>query len=109
MTRFDLETFPQGDISVSTFVNDVSTRGPVLRAFTDIISSPKFDVNVSLLVSFLYNSGSKAWTISNSAVYTQPVLHPPVFEQLAAVPSISNTSRITSVASLADEAPTSPL
>ncbi|KAK4032371.1 FAD-binding domain-containing protein [Parachaetomium inaequale] len=109
VTRFDLRTFSQGNLSVSSFVNTISQRGPVLRAFTDIVSSPKFDVYTSLVVGFLYNSSSKAWVISNSAVYTSPVLDPPVFAELAAVPSISNSSRITSLASLADEAPTPPL
>ncbi len=109
VTRFDLATFSQGNLSVSSFVNDILQRGPVFRAFTDIISAPNFDVYTSLLVSFLYKSSSKAWTISNSAVYTQPLLHPPVFDQLAAVPSISNTSQITSLASLADEEPTPAL
>lgn len=109
VTRFDLGTFSQGNLSVASFVNDVSQRGPVLQAFTDILSSPNFDVYTSLVVGFLYNSSSKAWVISSSAVYTRPVLHPPVFAELAAVPSISNNSRITSLASLANEAPTPPL
>jgi hypothetical protein len=109
VTRFDLRTFSQGNLSVSSFVNNVSQRRPVLQAFTDILSSRKFDVYTSLVVGFLYNSSSKAWVISNSAVYTRPILDPPVFAELAAVPSISNSSRITSLASLADEAPTPPL
>ena len=109
VTRFDLRTFSQGNLSVSSFVNTISQRGPVLQAFTDIMSAPEFDVYTSLVVGFLYNSTSKAWVISNSAVYTSPVLDPPVFAELAAVPSISNSSRITSLASLADEAPTPPL
>jgi hypothetical protein len=109
VTRFDLRTFSQGNLSVYTVVNTVSQRGPVLHAFTDILSSPEFDIYTSLVVGFLYNSTSRTWVISNSAVYTRPVLNPPVFAELAAVPSISNSSRITSLASLADEAPTPPL
>ncbi|KAL2136869.1 hypothetical protein VTI74DRAFT_595 [Chaetomium olivicolor] len=109
VTRFDLSTFFQGNLSATSLVNAVSQRRAVFQAFTDIVSSPSFDVYTSLVVGFLYNSTSKAWIISNSAVYTQPVLHPPVFAELAAVPSISNSSRITSLASLANEASTPPL
>lgn len=109
VTRFDLGTFPQGDLSVTSLVNDVSQRGPVLKAFTNIVSSPSFDVYTSLVLGFIYKSSSKAWVISNSAVYTSPVLHPPVYDELAAVPSLSNSSQITSLASLADETATPPL
>ncbi|AEO64675.1 uncharacterized protein THITE_2037763 [Thermothielavioides terrestris NRRL 8126] len=84
-------------------------RGAVFQAFTDIVSSPDFDIYTSLVAGFLYNSTSKTWLISNSAVYTRPVLDPPVFAELAAVPSISNSSQLTSLAALADEAATPPL
>ncbi|KAL2022651.1 hypothetical protein VTK56DRAFT_4995 [Thermocarpiscus australiensis] len=40
VTRFDLATFPQGNLSVASFVNDISERRPVFQAFTDISSSP---------------------------------------------------------------------
>ena len=109
VTRFDLATFPQGDLSVTSLVNDVSQRGPVFKAFTNIVSAPSFDVYTSLVLGFIYKSASKAWVISNSAVYTSPVLHPPVYDEFAAVPSISNSSQITSLAALADEAATGAL
>lgn len=108
VTRFDLGTFPQGNLSVAKYVNNVSQRGRAFQAFTDIASSPNFDVDTSLVMSFLYNATSTAWTISTSAVYTRPVLDPPVFDELAAVPSISNSSRIISLASYANEAAKAP-
>lgn len=109
VTRFDLSTLSQGDLSVTSLVHDVSQRGSVFQAFTDIVSSSDFDIYTSLVVGFVYNSTSKAWVISNSAVYTRPVLDPLVYAKLAAVPSIYNNSRITSLASLANEAATPPL
>ncbi len=109
VTRFDLATFPQGDLSVTSLVNDVSQRGPVFKAFTNIVSAPSFDVYTSLVLGFIYKSASKAWIISTSAAYTSPVLHPPVYDELVAVPSLSNSSEIISLASLADEAATGSL
>jgi hypothetical protein len=109
VTSFDLGTFPQGNISVSSFSHNVSQRGAIFEAFTDITTSPNFDVYASLVTAFRYNSTAKSWAISNSAVYTRPVPHPPVFDGIAAVPNISNSSRITSLASFTDEAPTPPL
>ncbi|KAH6640873.1 hypothetical protein F5144DRAFT_590267 [Chaetomium tenue] len=84
-------------------------RGSVFEAFTDIATSPSFDIYASLVTAFRYNSTAKSWVISNSAVYTRPVSHPPVFDGIANVPSLSNSSQMTSLASFADEAPTPPL
>jgi FAD/FMN-containing dehydrogenase len=109
VTRYDLATFPQGNMSVSTLSYDVSRAGAVFDTFTDIAASPNFDPYVSLQTGLLYASAAKAWTLSSSAYYTKPVLHPEVYRELEAVPSISNTSKITAVAALAAENPTPPL
>ncbi|KAL6895347.1 hypothetical protein HDV57DRAFT_479239 [Trichoderma longibrachiatum] len=109
VTRYDLATFPQGNMSVSTISYDVSQAGAVFDAFTDIAASPNFDPYVSLQTGLLYGSAAKAWSLSSSAFYTKPVLHPEVYRELEAVPSISNTSKITAVAALAAENPTPPL
>ncbi|KAL7949126.1 hypothetical protein V8C42DRAFT_313385 [Trichoderma barbatum] len=109
VTRYELKTFPQGNMSVSTISYDVSQVGAVFDAFTGIAASPNFDPYVSVQADLLYASAAKAWSVSSSAVYTKPVLHPEVFSGLEAVPSISNTSDITTAASLATENPTPPL
>lgn len=109
VTRYELMTFPQGNMSVNTISYDVSQVGAVFDAFTGIAASPNFDPYVSLQTGLLYVSAAKAWSVSSSAAYTKPVLHPEVFSGLEAVPSISNTSEITTVASLASENPTPPL
>lgn len=109
VTRYELKTFPQGNISVSTLSYDVSQVGAVFDAFTGVAASPNFDPYVSLQTGLLYASAAKAWSLSSSAVYTKPVLHPKVFSELEAVPNISNTSEITTVASFAAENPTPPL
>ena len=81
----------------------------MFKAFTDITDSPTFDENVSLVTGLLYNSTSKTWIFSNSAVYTQPVANPPVFSEFASIPSITNSSQLTRLATYADEKPTPPL
>lgn len=109
VTRFDLAAFQQGAISTTSITNDISQRKAVFKAFTDIADSPHFDIYTSLVTGLLYNSTSKAWVISNSGVYTKPVVYPPVLSELSAIPSISNSSAITTVAALADEEATPPL
>ncbi|KAM6476385.1 hypothetical protein HDV62DRAFT_375470 [Trichoderma sp. SZMC 28011] len=109
VTRYELKTFPQGNMSVNTFSYDVSQVGAVFDAFNDVAADPNFDPYVSLQAGLLYSSAAKAWSVSASAYYTKPVLHPEVYSGFEALPSISNTSSITSVASLAAENPTPPL
>lgn len=109
VTRYELATFAQGNMSVNTISYDVSQVGAVFDAFTDIAASPNFDPYVSLQADLLFASAAKAWSVTGSASYTKPVLHPAVFSGLEAVPSISNTSEITAVAALAAENPTPPL
>lgn len=109
VTRFDLATFPQGQISVSSIVNSISERGAVFKTFTDITHAPKFDPAVSLVTSMLYNSTSKQWLLSNSAVYTQPELNPSTFKELKSIPSLSNSTKLTNLSTYANESATPPL
>ncbi|OBT86620.1 hypothetical protein VE02_04430 [Pseudogymnoascus sp. 03VT05] len=111
ITRFDISTFPQGGIASSLVVNDISQRGPVLKAFTDIVEAPGgFDVYASLVTSLLYTSTTKMWKIINIVAYTKPVAQPAVFKELLSIPSATNSTplAITSLAELADEAETAP-
>ncbi|KAK0713408.1 hypothetical protein B0T26DRAFT_742122 [Lasiosphaeria miniovina] len=80
-------------------------RASVFDAFSAIANATVFDIYASLVTGLLYNSTSQRWLISSSAVYTRPVLEPAIFAPLAAVPSIAQSSRLTSLAALADEAP----
>ncbi|KAK3376365.1 hypothetical protein B0T24DRAFT_618528 [Lasiosphaeria ovina] len=105
VTRFDLATFPQGNLSAMTTANDIQERAGVFDAFSAIANATVFDIYASLVTGLLYNSTSQRWLISSSAVYTRPVLEPAVFARLAAVPSIAQSFGLTSLAALADEAP----
>ena len=106
VTEFSLSAFKQDNLSVNAIVNDVSQRKPVFDAFTEIATAPKFDPYTSLVTGFIYNSTSKAWILTNSAVYTKPEEDPAVFRKLAAVPSLKQTKSSISVAEFANEKPT---
>ncbi|KAG9255803.1 uncharacterized protein F5Z01DRAFT_558105 [Emericellopsis atlantica] len=109
VTRYDLATFPLGDISTTSISYDISQRGKVFQAFTDLLDSSRYDPLASLVTSLLYRSTSKAWTLASSAVYTKPVSEPAVFANLSAVPHESLVRNITSLATFADESDTPPL
>ncbi|KIY00016.1 uncharacterized protein Z520_04654 [Fonsecaea multimorphosa CBS 102226] len=109
VTRFDLATIPQGDISVTTLSHAVAERDSVFDAFTNLTTASPFDPYISLVTGLLFNATSKAWTLSNSAVYTAPNPDPPAFRGLKAIPSLSNTTRVTNLSAFANETPTPPL
>ena len=103
VTRFDLATFPQGNISSTLVINDGSHARQVFEAFTNIATSRDFDVRTSLVTTPIYNSTTKSWMFLNIAVYTDPVENPPVFADLFAIPAISKQTTVASVASIANE------
>ncbi|KAJ4254535.1 hypothetical protein NW762_010134 [Fusarium torreyae] len=109
ITRFDLETFPQGDISVTSISYDISERAKVFEAFTNLLDSSTYDPAASLVTGLLYSSTSKAWTLTASAVYTKPVPKPAIFKGLSEIPHTKLTNNITTLPAFADEKDTPPL
>ncbi|PNP76509.1 hypothetical protein FNYG_09928 [Fusarium nygamai] len=109
VTRFDVETFPQGDISTTSISYDISERNKVFQAFTNLLDSSTYDPLASLVTSLLYSSTSKAWSLSASAVYTKAVSQPKIFKGLSDVPHTKLVNNITTLAEFADEKDTPPL
>ncbi|MCJ1476431.1 hypothetical protein MMC13_005097 [Lambiella insularis] len=110
VTRFDLTAFQQGDIGdilADNIVQDISYRNEVFRAFADIAGAAECDPYASLVIGLIFNATSKAWVLSTTAIYTNPVLNPPVFDELLAIPTIAKTQHITNLSTLATE-PTHP-
>ncbi|KAI0145377.1 FAD-binding domain-containing protein [Xylariaceae sp. FL1272] len=97
VTRFDITTFAQGEISVTRTVHDVSQREAVFDVFSTLVGSPDFDPYVSLSVAMYFSSMSKQWRIANEAVYTKPVPNPPVFDGLTAIPNVTSSNVITTL------------
>ncbi|CAH0022125.1 unnamed protein product [Clonostachys rhizophaga] len=103
VTRFDLATFPQGDISTTTITYNISQRVEVFEIFSKLIESPKYDPLASLITSLLYRSATKTWTLSSSAVYTEPVAQPAFYADLFAIPHETLVKNITSLAEYSNE------
>ncbi|EXL97321.1 hypothetical protein FOIG_10367 [Fusarium odoratissimum NRRL 54006] len=109
VSRFDIETFPQGDISTTSISYNITERGRVFQAFTDLLDSSTYDPDASLVASLLYSSASKGWSLSASAVYTKPVSQPKIFKGLSDVPHTKLVNNITTLAEFANEKDTPPL
>ncbi|KAH6667968.1 FAD binding domain protein [Halenospora varia] len=103
ITRLDLKTFPQGQILAGNIVNSINDREAVFQAFSNIAGAPEYDIYASLVMGLSFNSTSKAWGISNGAIYTKPVTNPTVYAELQSIPSLSNSLQITNLSSYAAE------
>ncbi|KAF2027834.1 FAD-binding domain-containing protein [Setomelanomma holmii] len=96
---------PQVGWTCDTVVNFEIVRN-VFSAFVDIANAPNYDVHASLVTSLAYSATSKSWSLSSTPIYTQPVINPPVYKDLFAIPNITNTMHITPLHTLANETAT---
>ena len=105
VTRFDLKPFPQGPILGGNVAQTIENRDAVFKAFADIAGDPEYDPYASIVTGIAFNSTSKKWTISSAAIYTKPVMNPPVYAELLAIPTTTSTLAITNLSTLAAEPP----
>jgi hypothetical protein len=66
--------------------------------------SATYDPNASLINSFGYSPAAGAMFVSNSLVYTAPVVNPPAFQQYTSIqPQFANTMRVSNLSDFALE------
>ncbi|KAF2704941.1 FAD-binding domain-containing protein [Pleomassaria siparia CBS 279.74] len=106
VTRFDFSTLPIGEILGGGIANDISDRHAVFEALANIANAPEYDVYTSIVTSIVFSSSSKSWTLASAPIYAKPNPNPPVYRELFAVPSISNTMHLTSLHAFANETAT---
>ena len=104
VTRFDMQTFPQGSIWGGTIHYDISTAPQQLEAFSDFISSSDYDEYAELIQNYAFIGNMGLQIAINSIEYTKPVENPPVFQPFTRIqPQLSNSMRITNLTDITDE------
>jgi hypothetical protein len=107
VTRFDLAAFPQGEILAGDISTTVENVGAVFETFAEIAGAEEYDPYASLVTGFLFSSAGQAWIeISTTAIYTKPILNPPVYEKMLAIPDTTSTLHLTNLSVFANEAAT---
>jgi hypothetical protein len=111
VTRFDFRTVDIGLIAAGSIVHPstVAAREAVFTAFANIASAADYDVHASLVTGLLFISTAKKWILSSTPIYTLPVLHPPVYDELFRAPNITSEVQLTELHVLANESATPPL
>ncbi|KAF2801283.1 FAD binding domain-containing protein [Mytilinidion resinicola] len=97
VTRFDLETFPQGSIWGGSRVYNATTYGSdLIKAFVDFGNNP--DEHAATWLSFVKFQGATVMSIL--LMHATPAPNPPVFNAYKAIPSLTDTTKIRTLADL---------
>lgn len=100
VTSFKMTVFPQGLVYTGsrTFGDDQTDRflEEAERIFT---LEDAEDTNIGLEYRYSYSAAQNRYTMSSTQRYAEPLLNPPVFDALNAIPALSNlTGGINSLA-----------
>lgn len=99
VTRFDLDTFPQGKFWGGDIIYDDSVTPQLSSAFAEFGAQKDYDENAVFVVGHSYQSSLGQFSGQFSALadiyYTKPVVNPPIFDPLFKLqPQTFNTLRI---------------
>ncbi len=98
VTRFDLETFPQGNMWGGMRLYPVTANASLLNAFVDFTNAAPSDPDAALLLAFVYYHGGIY--VGGNLEHAHPVKNPAIFDDFMKIESLSDTLRITTLTDL---------
>ena len=101
VTRFDLETFPQGQMWGGMTYYPITANASLLGALTNFANNAPTDPDAALIIAFAYSEGQ--YVAATDIEYAKPVINPPIYEELTNVGSLGSTLRITTLSNLTEE------
>lgn len=101
VTRFDLETFPQGNMWGGMRKYPITANVSILAALSNFTNSGPSNPDAALIVAFVNFEGN--YLISTDMEYAKPVVNPPIFNEFMAIESLASTMRITNLTDLTGE------
>ena len=101
VTRFDLETFPQGQMWGGMTSYPITANASLLSALYNFAVNAPTDPDAALIVAFAYVEGE--YVAVTDIEYAKPIIDPPIFREFTAIESITSTLRITSLSNLTEE------
>lgn len=106
VTRFDLVTFPQGDLwaGSETFIYSNETAAEINNAFYWLGINAPSDPYAQVILAYAYVQSADLYVIASDLQYSKPVANPPILQNFTAVPgAIADTLRITNLTGLTNE------
>ncbi|KIN08813.1 hypothetical protein OIDMADRAFT_175526 [Oidiodendron maius Zn] len=106
VTRFDLMTFPQGDLwaGSETFIYTEETAAAINNAFFYLGVNAPSDPFAQVILAYAYAQAEDLYIIASDLQYGKPVVNPPILQNFTAVPgAVASTLRITDLVDLTIE------
>ena len=95
VTRFDLRTYPQGQLWGGFIAYPSSTVPQQLSAFAGFMQSAESDPYAEIICAIGYVGAYQRVIVSLGLHYTKPVVNPPIFQPFTAIqPQLKNTMRV---------------
>ena len=101
VTRFDLETFPQGQMWGGMTSYPITANASLLRALEKFAANASTDPDAALILAFAYAEGE--YFATTDIEYAKPIISPPVFHDFMDVETITSTLRVTTLSNLTEE------
>lgn len=98
VTRFDLETFPQGLMWGGSRSYLITANASLITAFDNFAANAPSDPDAALILSFFYYNGT--FLGFTDMEYAKPIVNPAIFHEFSAIESVASTMRITTLTNL---------
>ncbi|KAJ5722135.1 hypothetical protein N7488_000170 [Penicillium malachiteum] len=106
VTRFDLMTFPQGDLwaGSETFLYTAETASAIKEAFYWLGVNAPSDPYAQVILAYAYAQSEGVYIIASDLQYGKPVADPPILQNFTAVEgAVASTLRIVDQSNLTIE------
>lgn len=104
VTRFDLQTYSQGDFWGGFIFYPGSTVKQQFLAFESFMAPENFDPYAEMVFAVGYEGAIGSYLVSNGIFYTKPVVNPPIFRPFTSIqPQLGNTMRISNIVDFVTE------
>ncbi|KAL8950598.1 MAG: hypothetical protein Q9222_003378 [Ikaeria aurantiellina] len=101
VTRFDLETFPQGKLWGGATIHPITSNKAVYKAFENFANNSPSDPDAALITAVALAQGN--YIFANDYEYAKPVPYPKIFDEFTSIPNITDTMRIATLSDLTKE------
>ena len=106
VTRFDLATYPQGDLwaGSQTFIYSNETAGEINSAFYWLGVNAPSDPFAQVITAYAYAQSEGLWVIASDLQYGKPTPNPPILQNFTAVPgAVADTLAVVNLTILTQE------
>jgi hypothetical protein len=101
VSRFDLATFEQGLLWGGSRYYSMSTNLSLADAFANFNEAAPTDPYAHLYIAFVYAQGT--YIAVSGPAYGKPVVSPPIFDELSAIPHLVDATSIANMSTLSVE------